>query len=141
MDISDWFYIVFLLISILAGVFGKKKKKGGAESVYEQQLRRTFNLDPEPDDEVVETQYRSSKEVFIDEPRMVFKSDPIKTATSSYSKYSGILHESIDTSKKTIARDAIKMQEIKSDTGHKESIKWDLRKMILYDAIINRPKF
>ncbi|HBH07134.1 MAG TPA: hypothetical protein DDX92_11090 [Flavobacteriales bacterium] len=141
MDVSDWFYIVFLLISILAGVFGKKKKKGDSKSTLEQQIREQFNIDPEPEYEVDEIQYRSDKDVIYDEPTTVQSTETRSRPTSLYSSYTGLLHEDIDTSRKAASRDLIKIGEIKTTSDHQEKIHLDLRKMIIYDAIINRPKF
>ena len=163
-DISNYFYLIFLVISLILGAFGKKKKKGSEGKTSNSNFINDFldELDPAggrgSDQKVQEpVQQRSEPE---DEPAMENPQTDVNDSRqplSELAKYNDVskkAKELRELSRKEITSDSTEMDfrkqpgRVKSVTTKKalkhhplDDIDFDIKNAVIYDAILNRPKF
>ncbi len=143
MDKGDWFYIVFLIISIVASLFGKKKKKSPTTPVRKpekeirlddifdqisQSVNEALGVDSEPEDTRMEPEFEEAgthDSGFFTPEDNVYEPAPSKSVDFS-------VHDS--------ARDKTG-DIVNSEQEESDEIAYDLKEMVIHSTILNRPEF
>lgn len=133
MDSGDLIYIAFLVISMLFGLFGKKKKKGQKDKPkfdfdLEEMLKKQFNIESD--------HIAQSSEEF--EPITYSKPEPIVAKNTQTPKKPTVKqHKPIHKTSKNL-----EVQTIGDDNELYDSdFEFDAKQAIIYSEILKRPEY
>ena len=133
MDSGDIIYIVFLLVSMLFGIFGKKKKKGQKQKSnfdfdLEELLKKQFNIQNE------ETVVEDAQFEPIYQPEYIKEEVKPKPITKKKSVIRKPIHK---TSK------SLEVQTIGDDNElySENDFDFEPEKAVIYSEILNRPDY
>ena len=132
MDKSDWIYVGFLIFSIVMSILGKKKKKN--------RLRHVKPVQTKPVSSELEDALKKMMGIEPVDPREeveVIKEAKEKKPEGITSKKKPVISEDPDTN--AGIKDLIKGGEIGRENSDENG--YDLREMVIYEAILNRPEF
>ncbi len=148
MDLGDIIYLAFVVISVLLGVFGKKKKKGTQEDKapmndfsLEDFLKNAYGQQEEQEPTSVVSEQNLEEEA-VDIPPRDF-TDHKKSESKRKSLYEEIKRKNAEAAKlkkKLSKKSPIYSDEI-SEAQQEDAFVFDARKAIIYSEIMKRPEY